>query len=400
MLAHDQGPSPEFSVYGYDTRGNVELITDPSGNARATYGYTAYGQPDADLMTGMDKPDPGDPDKDAYNTFRFQAKQLDPATGNYDMGARDYDPGLNRFLSRDMFAGALADLSLAVDAFTMNRYAFAGGNPLSLIEFGGHFGWSDLGHAVLDVVGLVPVVGEAADLANAAWYSAEGDYANAALSAAAAVPFVGWGASAIKAGMYIYKGMDAARSGSRYVDEAADVAGATRRADTPTTGTPDAPTTPRETGTTPDTPSQPPAAPAPKPAPAPAPAKPGGQDVLFGQKRISPEFDPDGTFQGRLIYDVAQDLSTGRLRPEDVVVEAFRHQGGQLVARNNRSLAALSLAGLRPVNVRILESVPQRIRARLDEVSPLGDTLPARRIAVTPSQRNLRVLDIVNLPGS
>jgi hypothetical protein len=122
--------------------------------------------------------------------------------------------------------------------------------------------------------------------------------------------------------------------------------------------------------------------------------------VLFGQKRISPEFDPDGTFQGRLIYDVAQDLSTGRLRPEDVVVEAFRHQGGQLVARNNRSLAALSLAGLRPVNVRILESVPQRIRARLDEVSPLGDTLSARRIAVTPSQRNLRVLDIVNSPGS
>jgi YD repeat-containing protein len=36
MLAHDQGPSSEFSVYGYDTRGNVELVTDPSGNARAS----------------------------------------------------------------------------------------------------------------------------------------------------------------------------------------------------------------------------------------------------------------------------------------------------------------------------------------------------------------------------
>jgi hypothetical protein len=67
-------------------------------------------------------------------------------------------------------------------------------------------------------------VGEAADLANAAWYAAEGDYANAALAAAAAVPFVGWGAGAIKAGQYIYKGVDAARSGSRYADEAADVA--------------------------------------------------------------------------------------------------------------------------------------------------------------------------------
>lgn len=146
-----------------------------------------------------------------------------------------------------MFAGALADLSLAFDPFTMNRYAFAGGNPLSVIEFGGHFGWSDLGHAVLDVAGVVPVVGEVADLANAAWYAAEGDYANAALSAAAAIPFVGWGATAVKAGKYVYKGIDAARSGSRYLDEAADVANATRRTDAPSGSTPDAPSTPRDT---------------------------------------------------------------------------------------------------------------------------------------------------------
>lgn len=152
-------------------------------------------------------------------------------------------------------------------------------NPLSRIEFGGHFGWSDLGHAALDVVGLVPVVGEAADLANAAWYAAEGDYANAALSAASAVPFVGWGASAVKAGKYIYKGVDAARSGSRYVDEAADVAGATRRTDTPSSSSPDTPTQQ--------------STPAPKPKPAPARAsKPGGQDVLFGQKRIGPPSRP------------------------------------------------------------------------------------------------------------
>jgi RHS repeat-associated protein len=394
MLAHDQGGSPEFSVYGYDTRGNVELITDPSGNARASYGYTAYGSPDADLMTGLDAPDPGDPDKDAYNTFRFQAKQLDPATGNYDMGARDYDPGLNRFLSRDMYAGALSDLGLVTDPFTMNRYAFAGGNPLSRVEFGGHFGWSDLGHAVLDVVGLVPVVGEAADLANAAWYAAEGDYANAALSAAAAVPFVGWGASAVKAGRYIYKGVDAARSGSRYVDEAADVAGATRRADTPTRSGPDTPSAPREAGATPrdaTTPTQS------TPAPAPPP-KPGGQDVLFGQKRIGPNFSPKGTFQGRSVYDVAGDIRSGRLRPEDVVVHAFRH-GGQLIAENNRSLAALSLAGHRPVNVKILGEVADDVLARLDEVSPLGDRLPSRRVAVTPSQADLRIMDVVHLPG-
>jgi RHS repeat-associated protein len=189
----------------------------------------------------VDKPDPLNPDKEPYNTFRFGAKQLDPATGNYDMGARDYDPGLNRFLSRDVFAGAFADFGLSTDPFTMNRYAFAGGNPLSRIEMDGHWGWSDIGHAALDVVGLVPVVGEVADLANAAWYAAEGNYADAALSAAGAIPFVGWGAAAAKGAKYAYKGIDAARSGSKGVDEAADVAGATRKSDAPSGKDPEAP---------------------------------------------------------------------------------------------------------------------------------------------------------------
>src|SRR5262245_53591062 len=176
-------------------------------------------------MTGVDKIDPANPDKEPYNTYRFNAKRMDPDTGNYDMGARDYSPGLNRFLERDMYAGALADIGLMTDPFTMNRYAFAGGNPISRIEYNGHFSWGALGHAVLDVAGLVPVVGEVADLANAGWYAAEGDYANAALSAAGAIPFVGWGAAAIKGGKYAYKGIKEARAGAKLVDDAIEGGG-------------------------------------------------------------------------------------------------------------------------------------------------------------------------------
>lgn len=47
------------------------------------------------------------------------------------------------------------------------------------------------GHTVLDVLGLIPFVGEAADAVNAAWYSLEGDWVNAGLSAAALIPFAG-----------------------------------------------------------------------------------------------------------------------------------------------------------------------------------------------------------------
>lgn len=60
--------------------------------------------------------------------------------------------------------------------------------------------WSDLGHTALDIVGLVPVVGEVADGINAAWYAAEGDWLNASLSLAAMVPIAGWVATGGKLG--------------------------------------------------------------------------------------------------------------------------------------------------------------------------------------------------------
>ncbi|MDE6887893.1 MAG: hypothetical protein K2P45_04510 [Eubacterium sp.] len=49
----------------------------------------------------------------------------------------------------------------------------------------------DVVHGVLDVAGFIPVVGAAADVANAAIYAAEGDWGNAALSMVSAVPGVG-----------------------------------------------------------------------------------------------------------------------------------------------------------------------------------------------------------------
>jgi pyocin large subunit-like protein len=52
----------------------------------------------------------------------------------------------------------------------------------------------------LDVVGLIPVVGEVADGANACISFGRGDYAGAALSAGAMIPLAGWGATAAKFG--------------------------------------------------------------------------------------------------------------------------------------------------------------------------------------------------------
>jgi RHS repeat-associated protein len=66
----------------------------------------------------------------------------------------------------------------------------------------------------LDILGLVPGVGELADGVNAAWYAAEGDYVNASLSAAAMIPGAG---AAVIAAKYGKKLADAATS-ARGVD--------------------------------------------------------------------------------------------------------------------------------------------------------------------------------------
>jgi len=50
---------------------------------------------------------------------------------------------------------------------------------------------SQVGHTVLDAIGMVPVVGSVAEAVNAGWYAAQGDYADAALSGASAIPVVG-----------------------------------------------------------------------------------------------------------------------------------------------------------------------------------------------------------------
>ncbi|MEU8525465.1 DNRLRE domain-containing protein [Streptomyces sp. NPDC048629] len=138
QVKHNSDGSTEDGYYGYNSHSDVETLTDGNGDTKATYGYTAYGKDDTSEFTGIDKPDAGDPTKEEYNPYRYNAKRWDAQSGTYDMGFRDYNPGLNRFTTRDMFNGALDDMGLGTDPYTSNRYAFTGGNPVSRIELDGH----------------------------------------------------------------------------------------------------------------------------------------------------------------------------------------------------------------------------------------------------------------------
>ncbi|GAA3815834.1 hypothetical protein GCM10022403_056700 [Streptomyces coacervatus] len=153
----------EDTYYGYNNHTDVETLTDKNGDTKATYGYTAYGSDDTSEFTGIDKPDAQNPTKEDYNPYRYNGKRWDAQSGTYDMGFRDYSPGLNRFTTRDMYTGALADMGLGADPFTGNRYAFGGGNPVSNVEMDGHFfGIDDAIEGAAAVVVVVAVVAYAA----------------------------------------------------------------------------------------------------------------------------------------------------------------------------------------------------------------------------------------------
>ncbi|MCW3844991.1 polymorphic toxin-type HINT domain-containing protein [Micromonospora yasonensis] len=118
--------------------------------------------------------------------------------------------------------------------------------------------WSDIGHAALDVAGMVPVIGEVADVANGIWYAAEGNYVDAALSLASAIPLAGNAVAAAKlakTGKKIADGIDTARDIEKAAENAKSlekgVEGATdvnkaAPTNTPTTKV-DEPTAPKQT---------------------------------------------------------------------------------------------------------------------------------------------------------
>lgn len=83
-------------------------------------------------------------------------------------------------------------------------------------------------HTALDVLGLVPVVGELFDGLNGLIYTAEGDFVNAGLSYAGMIPFVGWGSTAAK-GIKGAEALTSMRAAREVAENAADVASAAGR---------------------------------------------------------------------------------------------------------------------------------------------------------------------------
>ncbi len=74
------------------------------------------------------------------------------------------------------------------------------------------------------------------------------------------------------------------------------------------------------------------------------------EKVLFGQKSVSPFFSVKGSLKGASIESIAQKLAVGEISPNALPIE-YIVRNGKMITLNNRSLTALSKAGMQPTQL-------------------------------------------------
>jgi RHS repeat-associated protein len=109
--------SGAFKTYHFDRRGSTIAITDASGNITDTFAYDTYGK--LLTRTGTNKVIFGYIGRDGVVT---------DDNGLIYMRARYYSPKMKRFVNADIVAGQISN------AITLNRFAYANGNPVSFVD--------------------------------------------------------------------------------------------------------------------------------------------------------------------------------------------------------------------------------------------------------------------------
>lgn len=108
--------SGDTTFYHFDRAGSTLALTDEMGTVTDSYAYGPYGER---LVHNGGSNQP----------FTYIGRHgVREEGGLYQMGARYYDPSSARFLSRDPLPPRLEDPS------SLNRYAYAAGNPMKYID--------------------------------------------------------------------------------------------------------------------------------------------------------------------------------------------------------------------------------------------------------------------------
>ena len=109
--------SGSFKTYHFDYRGSTTAITDINGNVTDTFTYDTYGNLISRTGTSV-----------VIFLYNGRDGVVTDDNGLIYMRARYYSPELRRFINADIIAGEISN------AVTLNRYAYANGNPVSNID--------------------------------------------------------------------------------------------------------------------------------------------------------------------------------------------------------------------------------------------------------------------------
>ena len=113
-LIGEQKCDEGFKTYHFDYRGSTVAITNQNGNITDTFKYDTYGK--LISRTG-----------NSFVIFGYNGRDgvVTDRNGLLYMRARYYSPDMRRFINADIISGEISN------AITLNRYAYANGNPVS-----------------------------------------------------------------------------------------------------------------------------------------------------------------------------------------------------------------------------------------------------------------------------
>ena len=154
-----------FKTYHFDCRGSTIAITDASGNITDTFAYDTYGK--LISRTGTNKVIFGYNGRDGVVT---------DDNGLIYMRARYYSPEMKRFINADIVAGGISN------AITLNRFAYANGNPVSFVDPFGLSVWDDIASAWNTATNVFENAWDAVCEVSSAIYNNAGDAVNALIN--------------------------------------------------------------------------------------------------------------------------------------------------------------------------------------------------------------------------
>lgn len=129
QLSGMSGPGAGYPVagtyfYHRDRTNSVAVVTDALGQEVSYTTYLPYGQIHQASTTGSD-----------ISRYKFAGQELDSASNLIYFSSRFYDPVVGRFISADSYVMGGPEMYPAI----LNRYQYAGNNPVTFQDPDGHF---------------------------------------------------------------------------------------------------------------------------------------------------------------------------------------------------------------------------------------------------------------------